>query len=287
MYQNNLQAKFNDSLPTINLQGTMVGNGATNWSYDVWPTFPATLANFQIIQQSMLDDWNTQGCEAYFHNVRPATETPECETMAKRMMDLSGELNWYDLYRKNYDLPTSTDRVGKTVIAGEERTFKLGMTMAEYTPFASHILDSPSAHVSNGDFLTYYMNREDVREAFHIPSSVQTWEMCSETLRYNVQDEASEWIYRVLQHQTKLMFYSGDTDGAITTFGSKSWMKNLGWDVLEAYRPWYTDGQVSGYTQLYDGLRFVSVKGVGHMAPQWARKAVTNMIMAHVHGEDF
>merc|ERR1739840_19267 len=70
-------------------------------------------------------------------------------------------------------------------------------------------------------------------------------------------------IYRVLQHQTKLMFYSGDTDGAITTFGSKSWMKNLGWDVLEAYRPWYTDGQVSGYTQLYDGLRFVSVKGVG------------------------
>ena len=59
---------------------------------------------------------------------------------------------------------------------------------------------------------------------------------------------------RVLQHQTKLMFYSGDTDGAITTFGSKSWMKNLGWDVLEAYRPWYTDGQVSGYTQLYDGL---------------------------------
>lgn len=41
----------------INLGGTMVGNGATNWSYDVWPTFPATLANMQIIQQSLLDDW--------------------------------------------------------------------------------------------------------------------------------------------------------------------------------------------------------------------------------------
>ena len=68
----------------------MVGNGATNWSYDVWPTFPTTLANFQIIPQKLLSDWNDQGCAAYFHNVRPATETPECIAMAKRMSDLSG-----------------------------------------------------------------------------------------------------------------------------------------------------------------------------------------------------
>jgi len=273
----------------IKLGGTMVGNGATNWSYDVWPTFPATLANFQIIQQSLLADWETEGCAGYFHNVRPATKTPKCIAMAKRMNDLSGSLNWYDLYRKNYDLPMTTneDRIGTTVINGEERTYKRGMTQAEYTPFATHILDSPSAHVSNGDFLTDYMNREDVRGAFNIADDVQTWEMCSSTLRYNVQDEASMWIYPVLRHQTKLMFYSGDTDGAITTLGSKMWMKELGWEVTEAYRPWFTNGQVSGYTEQYDGLKFVTVKGVGHMAPQWARQPVTNMIMAHVHGEEF
>jgi len=63
----------------INLGGTMVGNGATNWSYDVWPTFPATLANMQIIQKSLLDEWEAQGCNAYFHNVRPYTDTPECK----------------------------------------------------------------------------------------------------------------------------------------------------------------------------------------------------------------
>lgn len=51
----------------------MVGNGATNWTYDVWPTFPTTLANFQIIPQSLLNDWNAHSCEGYFHNVRPAT----------------------------------------------------------------------------------------------------------------------------------------------------------------------------------------------------------------------
>ena len=198
--------------------------------------------------------------------------------MAARIKDLTGELNWYDLYRKNYDLPYPTsndDRTGYTTINGEVRTYKKGMTMAEYTPFATHLLDSPSAQVRNGDFLSIYMNREDVRAAFNIPSSVQTWEQCSSTLHYQVQDEASMWIYRILQGKTRLMFYSGDTDGAITTYGTKMWMKELGWPITEAWRPWYTNGQVSGYTETYDGpLQFVTVKGVGHMAPQWARQSV-------------
>ncbi len=125
----------------------------------------------------MLDDWEAQGCAAYFHNVRPATKTPECIAMATRMEQLSGKLNWYDLYRHNYDLPASSnaDRIGTTVIDGETRTYKRGMTQAEYTPFASHIVNSESANVVNGDFMTDYMNRQDVREAFNIPSSVQTW----------------------------------------------------------------------------------------------------------------
>ena len=95
------------------------------------------------------------------------------------------------------------------------------------------------------------------------------------------------WIYRILQGKTRLMFYSGDTDGAITTYGTKMWMKELGWLITEAWRPWYTNGQVSGYTETYDGLQFVTVKGVGHMAPQWARQPVTDMITAFIHEENF
>jgi len=228
----------------INLGGTMVGNGATNWTYDVWPSYPQTLANFQVIQQSLLDDFEKQDCHAYFHNVRPHSTSAECEAMAKRIMDLSGSLNWYDLYRKNYDLQATTpiDRMGETLIDGEVRTYKRGMTQAEYTPFLPHIMSSAGGNVPNGDFVSDYMNREDVRKAFNIPSDVPTWEQCSSTLEYHVQDEASMWIYRILQNKTRLMFYSGDTDGAITTYGSKRWIKELGWSVKEAWRPWFTYG---------------------------------------------
>lgn len=85
----------------------------------------------------------------------------------------------------------------------------------------------------------------------------------------------------------RILKYSGDTDGAVPTYGTKEWIKMLNWDVLEAWRPWYTNGQVSGYVTRYDGLDFVTVKGVGHMAPQWAREPVQTMILAWAHNESF
>jgi hypothetical protein len=54
-----------------------------------------------------------------------------------------------------------------------------------------------------GDYLSGYMNREDVRAALNIPDSVQTWEMCSTTLDYHEQTEASMWIYTTLKNHVK------------------------------------------------------------------------------------
>lgn len=76
-----------------------------------------------------------------------------------------------------------------------------------------------------------------------------------------------------------MMHYSGDTDGAVCTYGTKQWIKNLNWPVTQAWRQWKTKdavngNQVSGYYEKYDGMDFVTVKGVGHMAPEWKRKPV-------------
>ena len=95
------------------------------------------------------------------------------------------------------------------------------------------------------------------------------------------------WIYQILQGKYRLMFYSGDTDGAVSTYGSKEWIKELNWGVKEAWRPWYVNGQVAGYVEAYDGLDFVTVKGVGHMAPQWARKPVNDLITHWIHDDAF
>lgn len=84
----------------------------------------------------------------------------------------------------------------------------------------------------------------------------------------------SLWVYEILkQNGIRALFYSGDTDASVPTTGSKKWIEGLGWDVVSPWRQWFItdDAQVSGYVVDYDGLTFVTIKGVGHMSIQWKR----------------
>lgn len=279
----------------MNIQGMMVGNGATKWEVDVEPSFPETVRYFNIIPARMLDTFTANNCHYYFYPEYDTTEQSDiCNQTWDDMNELAANLNWYDLYRPTYPESILTSnakalkagRQGHAMIDGKVKTFRRGMTMSEYTPWVKH-LKATNNEVILGDYLSGYMNREDVRKVLHIPAEAPGWEMCSSTLEYHEQPEASYWIYGVLKNQVRKLFYSGDTDGAVTTYGSKRWIKDLKWSVDEAWRPWFTNGQVSGYVEKYDGLDFVTIKGVGHMAPQWARESTTGMIMAWIHNETF
>lgn len=280
----------------MNLQGFLVGNGATNWEFDVSPSFPQTVRWFNIIPPSLLTQYEQNNCYDYFFFYETYTDkvpTQTCNDLWNEINNYAANLNWYDLYRPVYDLPVMDkqkalreNRIGTTVIDGETRTYKKGYTMQEYTPWAKH-LNATKDPIILGDFLTDYMNRADVRTAFNIPTTVQTWEMCSSYLDYHCQHFASQWIYEEMRFSTRKLFYSGDTDGAVSTYGSKRWIMDLNWETTAKWKAWYTNEQVAGFVQQYDGLDFVTVKGVGHMAPQWARQAVLQMVTAFVNNQPY
>mmetsp|Transcript_20549 Transcript_20549/g.31300 ORF Transcript_20549/g.31300 Transcript_20549/m.31300 type:complete len:115 (-) Transcript_20549:339-683(-) len=110
---------------------------------------------------------------------------------------MTKDLNWYDLYRKNIVTPPSGDdsakpkvmasdpeRIGKVTIDGRERTYKRGYTMGEYTRFLKkHPLVMSEA--VNGDIVSDYLNRDDVREALHIRSDIDSYEECSDFVGEN------------------------------------------------------------------------------------------------------
>ena len=76
-----------------------------------------------------------------------------------------------------------------------------------------------------------------------------------------------------------MLFYSGDTDGAVPTFGSLQWIKSLNWTTKNVWRTYMVDGQVGGYTEsFYGGLTFATVNGAGHMAPQWKRPQTYQLV---------
>jgi serine carboxypeptidase-like clade 1 len=71
----------------------------------------------------------------------------------------------------------------------------------------------------------------------------------------------------------------------VPTLGTEEWIRNLGWEITEKYRPYMVDEQVGGYFEARDGLDFGTVHGVGHMAPQWSPKATSHLISSWMKGE--
>ena len=66
-----------------------------------------------------------------------------------------------------------------------------------------------------------------------------------------------------------MLFYSGDTDGAVPTYGSLQWIAQLGWEITEPWRVYMVDNQVGGYVEAFKGaeggLTFGTVHGAGHI----------------------
>lgn len=122
------------------------------------------------------------------------------------------------------------------------------------------------------------MNDANVRKAMNIPTDAPAWESCSRTMKYTNAVNGSHWIYPELKEAgLKILFFSGDTDGAVATLGSLHWIRELGWNTIQEWSPWKVDGEVAGYKWILDGMTFTTIHGVGHMAPQWARKQVFTM----------
>jgi len=160
-------------MTTLNLKGFMVGNGVTDFNLDVFPSYPQTLAGFQIIKQQMLDDYEKLNCFYTFNDAIPYNNTPECDAAWEAINALAEGLNWYDLFRHVYNGPLLRDenRLGEAIVGGEVKQYKRGYTIQEYTPWmkdTGFTISSPLL----GDAVTDYINDNQTRAALHIPDGI-------------------------------------------------------------------------------------------------------------------
>ena len=50
-------------------------------------------------------------------------------------------------------------------------------------------------------------------------------------LSYTKSRDGSIGLYTVLKGKYRMLVYSGDTDGAVPTYGTKRWIESLGWTI--------------------------------------------------------
>nr|XP_018633410.1 serine carboxypeptidase-like 13 isoform X2 [Nicotiana tomentosiformis] len=130
---------------------------------------------------------------------------------------------------------------------------------------------------------TYWANDPRVQEALNVrKGAIERWTRCREsivnkTYIITFQDsipyhvELSKKLYRSL-------IYSGDHDMGIPFQSTQFWIKFLNYSIVDEWRPWIVDDQVAGYTRSYSNqMTFATVKGAGHVAPEYKPKECFTM----------
>ncbi|CAO2817847.1 unnamed protein product [Amaranthus hypochondriacus] len=116
-----------------------------------------------------------------------------------------------------------------------------------------------------------YMNRADVQKAFHVIP--HPWKPCSEEVRSSWSDSPKSMlpiIKELINAGVQIWIFSGDTDAILPLTSTRYSINALKLSTIVEWYPWYhpkQENQVGGWSQVYDGLTYVTVRGAGHEVP--------------------
>ncbi|PIO65565.1 serine carboxypeptidase [Teladorsagia circumcincta] len=117
-----------------------------------------------------------------------------------------------------------------------------------------------------------YMNDAKVRQALNIPDKLPKWDICSNPVTSTYQKQYGDmapFIKKIVAANIRVLLYYGDTDMACNFMMGQQFSDQLGLKRTLGKTPWKFDRQIAGFKTLFKGLTFITVRGAGHMAPQW------------------
>ncbi|KAG6489772.1 serine carboxypeptidase-like 34 [Zingiber officinale] len=127
-----------------------------------------------------------------------------------------------------------------------------------------------------------YFNRPDVQEALHANATKigYTWTHCSDAIsKWNdAPSSVLPVIRKLIDGGIRVWVFSGDTDGRIPVTSTRLTLNKLGLKTIEEWKPWYDRMQVGGWTIIFEGLTFVTMRGAGHQVPTFAPRQARQLI---------
>lgn len=137
---------------------------------------------------------------------------------------------------------------------------------------------------------TKWLNRGDVRKALHIPDTLPPWDLCSDVVGQNYTTlylTVKELYLKLLSLGLRALVYNGDTDMACNFLGDQWFVEELGIQASTKYQTWLHNDQVAGFYQIFGNITYLTVKGAGHMVPQWAPGPAFHMFKSFITNGDY
>lgn len=131
--------------------------------------------------------------------------------------------------------------------------------------------------------LTEYLNSPKVQSAIHAQTHMGPWGAITK-LDYDRSVASVVDLYPTLISKYRVMIYSGDSTTNCNFMGSDAWIESLGRPITRDWRPWHAEesgygNQVGGWIKEYDLITLATIRGAGHMAPQY-RPAFTHHLVS-------
>lgn len=257
----------------INLRGIMVGNAVTDNYYDNLGTVTYWWSHAMISDKTYHQLINT--CD--FNHQK---ESNECETVYSYAMDQEfGNIDQYNIYAppcNNSDGSGVRTATRQSNLKLPHRPHRVFRQISGYDPCTEKHAE-------------VYYNRPDVQKALHanITKINYKWTACSETLNRNWNDTEPSIlpIYReMIAAGLKIWVFSGDVDSVVPVTATRYALAQLKLVTKVAWYPWYIKKQVGGWTEVYDGLTFATVRGAGHEVPLFKPRAALQLFTSFIRG---
>ncbi|XP_057436106.1 serine carboxypeptidase-like 25 isoform X2 [Lotus japonicus] len=256
----------------INLKGIMVGNAVTDNYYDNLGTVTYWWSHAMISDQTYHQLIST--CD-----FRHQKESDECESLYSYAMDQEfGNIDQYNIYA-----PPCNKSDGSSA-ATSSRTIRL--PHRPHLAFRKYSGYDPCTE----KYAEIYYNRPDVQKALHANKTgiPYKWTACSEVLNrnWNDTDVSILPIYRELMaHGIRVWVFSGDVDSVVPVTATRYALAQLKMTTKIPWYPWYVKKQVGGWTEVYEGLTFATVRGAGHEVPLFKPRAALQLFKSFLEGK--
>ncbi|TVU13670.1 hypothetical protein EJB05_37090 [Eragrostis curvula] len=279
--------------PRINFKGYLIGNGVTDDDYDL-NAFVPFAHGMGLIPTDMFEDVKATCHGTFWGNVDEI-----CQENVDRVRWELKDLNKYNILAPCYHHPeiqeaefinsslsSSFRRLGET-----ERPFPVRKRMAGRSwPLRLARRDGlapmwpglggRSLPCTSDELATIWLDNEDVRSVIHAKpkSLIGSWELYTARIDY-YYDTGTMVSYhkKFTALGYRVLIYSGDHDLCIPFPGTEAWVKSMGYQVVDRWRPWYFSQQVAGYTEGYDhNLTFLTIKA-SNISPLLAQVVVSTL----------
>jgi len=265
----------------MNLQGILVGNGVTGQDSIPGPVGEKLRVDFYYghgLFSAVLYGEIQTACGDF------SKESDKCNSLLDTMHATIGHVNVYDLYA-----PCVMD-IGSSAASSTANGQR-----APATGSLARVLDNglggPDGCIDAGA-ATKYLNTPAVQAALHVTAAKKKWVICGGVEYTSDSGSLLPHYKATLVPEIRVLIFNGDVDACVPYNGNEWWTASLGLPVVKPWRAWLVDQQVAGYVTSYvddsayktNGLTFLTVKGSGHMVPQFRPKQAYAMFERFTSG---